>query len=245
MRVAVENADRFHLDLAGSWSATRQELDVSRQRRGRLEVTPAAGRSTSRRTAGKWSVAADRYPRRLVKKHGLSGPIQDVFMGDPVLMVYGTPSRDQNAGKAEDDRRRRVQRLFGPGDGGGVLHTAFERKADSDVSADDIAEKNLVLFGTPQQNLLEKIADKLPVSSSTTASRSAASRSAAPDVGLVMVYPNPLNPERYVLLLPENYCGGCPFNFPTTSSARRRRAPRAAQQILAQGAFDAKWQMPR
>jgi hypothetical protein len=58
-----------------------------------------------------------------------------------------------------------VRYYFGPGDGHEVLHTAFDRKADKDVSEQDVAACNFVLFGSPAQNrILAKIAGKLPFS---------------------------------------------------------------------------------
>src|SRR5262249_30231316 len=149
---------------------------------------------------GQWSVATERYPAGLVKKHGLCGPIQDVFMGEPVLLVHGSRGERtrEMAGQTMDPA---VQRLLGPGDGGTTLHTAFERKADRDVSPADLADKHLVLFGTPRQNaLVERIAGQLPVRFLDDGVEIAGKRFQGADVGLQLVYPNPLNPQRYVLL---------------------------------------------
>jgi hypothetical protein len=204
LRVQIVNADRFHLDLAKPLVGARKEVAVAING-GEAIKAPAGKVVYFARTGGKWAVSAKRYPPGLVKKHGLSGPVMDLFMGEPVLMVYGTlKSTDKARGqKMIDDA---VTRLFGPPDGGGVLHSGFERKADKDVSQDDISEKNLVLFGTPQTNqVLKKIANKLPVRFLEDGVEIAGKSYRGRDVGLVMVYPNPLNPERYVLLLPENY----------------------------------------
>ena len=62
-------------------------------------------------------------------------------------------------------------------------------KADKDVTADDIKNNNLILWGDPKSNaILAKIADKLPLAefgdSTVTLS----------------IYPNPLNPKKYVVL---------------------------------------------
>jgi hypothetical protein len=64
-------------------------------------------------------------------------------------------------------------------------------------------------------------------------------------VGLVLVYPNPLNPERYVLLLPEGYAGGSPWTYPDYLVVKAGKGPRGAtQQVLARGSFDARWRLP-
>ena len=73
-----------------------------------------------------------------------------------------------------------------------------------------------MLFGTPQAEpaACAKIADKLPVKFLDDGVEVGGKAYRGADVGLVMVYPNPLNPERYVLLLPEDYGGGSPLQRP-------------------------------
>ena len=61
---------------------------------------------------------------------------------------------------------------------------------DRDITADDIANNNLILFGDPGSNkILARIAAKLPMKWPTEASQA-----------LIMIYPNPENPKRYVVL---------------------------------------------
>jgi hypothetical protein len=245
VRVAVENADRFHLDLTRP--LTGEPADVAVSINGASALKAPAGRTLYFiKDGGKWALSAQRYPPGLVKKHGVSGPIQDVFMGEPVLLVHGSrggKTREQ----AEQMLDSTVQRLLGAGDGGVTLHTPFERKTDRDVSADDIAGKHLVLFGTPRQNLLlERIADRLPVRFLEDGVEIGGKRYQGEGVGLNMVYPNPLNPERCVLILPEEFCGGSPWTYPdyiVSKAVKDARGPR--MQVLAQGSFDTRWQLPR
>jgi pimeloyl-ACP methyl ester carboxylesterase len=252
LTVQIDNSDRFRLDLAAPLVGNAKEVAVAINSSAPIPV-PAGKTAHFAKTDGKWAVSSERYPPGLVKKHGLSGPIMDVFMGEPVLMVYGTlKSRDEaKSQKMIDDA---VLRLFGPADGGGVLHSGFERKADKDVSQQDIAQKNLVLFGTPQTNqILETFADRLPVKFLNEGVAVAGKSYQGPGVGLAMVYPNPLNPERYVLLLPENYglysahpgaMGMNVLGFPDYVVGK----PLAGWggntiQVLAQGTFDARWRL--
>jgi hypothetical protein len=135
-----------------------------------------------------------------------------------------------------------------------MLHSGFQRKADRDVTEQDIAQRNLVLFGTPDQNLLlRKLADRLPVKFIRGGVEVAGKSYEGADVGLLMVYPNPLNPQRYVLLLPENYgvytshpgaLGANVYLFPDYVVGK----PVAAWggktiEVLTQGNFDARWRM--
>jgi len=64
-------------------------------------------------------------------------------------------------------------------------------KDDTAVTDADIAAHNLVLWGDPHSNqILARIADKLPMKWNTLPANSA----------LAMIYPNPLNPKKYVVL---------------------------------------------
>ncbi|HUU43132.1 MAG TPA: hypothetical protein VMX57_05095, partial [Planctomycetota bacterium] len=195
--VVTENVARFHGDPFRA-----QVYDVRVDAANALRLSPGRHRIFAK-VDGKWTLVSDRYPQGLVKKHGLSGPVVDVFMEHPVLMVYGTlEKKDAAAQNAMIDAV--IQNWLGDGDGAQTLHTAFERRADVDVTEDDIKGKNLVLFGSSAQNaLVAKIAEGLPVKFVA----------GGVDVGgkttkgeLLMVYPNPLNPERYVLIVPEG-CG--------------------------------------
>lgn len=245
MAVKVQNVDRFRLKLVPELVGKIEEVEV-RVNEGPAFSAVAGGEVFFVRVDNRWNVAAARFPPGLVKKHGQSGPVQDVFMGEPVLMVYGTGERaDAAAGEKRVDAA--VLRLFGPGDGSHTLHTGFERKADRDVTAADIAARHLVLFGTPAQNsLVRKIADKLPARFLDDGVEIAGQAHRGEGVGLVMVYPNPLNPERYVLLLPEGYAGGSPWTYPDYLVTKTVSGPKGtSQQVLAQGTFDTRWAEPR
>lgn len=130
----------------------------------------------------------------LQKRRGLCGPCEEVF-DTRFVLVQGTTGDD--AAKAELARRVGVWRdewdKFADG--------PPPAKLDSDVTAEDIQQCNLVLFGTPQTNaILAKIADKLPIKIGDHKYEVGGKTYEGPDVGLVMCYPNPLNPARYVLI---------------------------------------------
>jgi hypothetical protein len=74
-------------------------------------------------------------------------------------------------------------------------------KDDRDISEADIAEHNLVLWGDPSSNkVLAKIADKLPIRwDSQQVKLDEETFPSAHHVPL-LIYPNPLNPKRYVVL---------------------------------------------
>jgi hypothetical protein len=73
-------------------------------------------------------------------------------------------------------------------------------KRDTDIAADDIASHNLVLFGDPSSNAVYKrIASRLPIRWSAdglVAGGETFSRDHVP----VFIFPNPLNPKKYVVI---------------------------------------------
>ena len=75
-------------------------------------------------------------------------------------------------------------------------------KADDAVTDADIADHNLVLWGDPSSNkVLAKIADKLPIRwDGDKVTSWARIPIPAADHVPVLIYPNPLNPKRYVVL---------------------------------------------
>jgi hypothetical protein len=74
-------------------------------------------------------------------------------------------------------------------------------KDDTAVSDSDIAEHNLVLWGDPSSNaVLKRIADRLPISWNERRIQVGDRGYEAERYALVMIYPNPLNPDRYVVL---------------------------------------------
>ena len=148
-----------------------------------------------RKTGSKWAVADD-DSAALRKRHDLQGPIDDAFMGS-FLMVSPTGSPMNEVvgkwAKSEEEHAIRLWRTQMRGDA--------PVKDDSAVTDGDIASNNLILWGDPQSNkVLGRIADKLPVrwtaQSVTLGTRTYPAASNAP----VMIYPNPLNPKKYVVL---------------------------------------------
>ena len=74
-------------------------------------------------------------------------------------------------------------------------------KKDTAITADDIANHNLVLWGDPGSNaLLARIADQLPLKWSKQDMALGKGKWRAAGHAPVMIYPNPLNPERYVVI---------------------------------------------
>jgi predicted esterase len=154
------------------------------------------------RRAGRWvsvrpqKVLAGRA-RRPQKVTGLSGPIDDAFT-EGFLCVRGTGERPWHAAAqkyAEADLER-----FGR-EWARFLRGKLPIKDDVDVTDDDIARKHLILFGDPASNsLIADVLEDLPLRW-TRDTLSVAGRTYDPADHLpVLIHPNPLNPQRYVVL---------------------------------------------
>lgn len=146
---------------------------------------------------GKWRVAAPASDDgRLVKRHGLQGPIDDAFM-DGFLMVRptGAPLNDAVGAWTTAELTRALAQWRSQFRGDARV------KDDKDVTEADIANFNLVLWGDPSSNaLLAKVLDKLPLAWTADGARIAGETFDAGHHVPVMIYPNPLNPNRYVVL---------------------------------------------
>ena len=255
VRVTVQNVTRFHLDLAKELVGDMKETRVSVN--GGPAITVPAGVVHFAKEGGEWTKSDRRYPAGLVKRHGLSGPISDAFMEHPVLMVYPT-----QGGANEKDGQRQIDNFvryyFGPGDGYEVLHTPFDRRADAEVSDQDIAQRNLVIFGDPGKNkLLARMADKLPGKYTADDFEIGGKSYKNATHGLMMVYPNPLNPERYLVLVPEvmGRCDAlgvshvsldlCYLGDWAVIEPQKHWPEKLWAMPVAGGSFDSRWEMPQ
>jgi len=147
-----------------------------------------------RKVDGKWKAEAD--DETLRKRHGLQGPIDDAFMDRFVFVIpTGKPMHEKTGAwvAAEQARAIEMWRKFFRGDARVVK--------DDAVTPDIIAANNLVFWGDPQSNkLLEGIVEKLPIKWTPKEITAGAQKFPADSHVPVLIYPNPLNPKKYVVL---------------------------------------------
>jgi hypothetical protein len=127
--------------------------------------------------------------------------------------------------------------------------------ADTAVTADDIANSNLILWGDPSSNaVIKKIADKLPVKWDGKNLVFAGKTYDAAHIAPILIFPNPLNPQRYVVLnsgftmreaAALNNAQQTP-KLPDWAIVDLNTPPDAYQpgKILRAGFFDEQWQPP-
>ena len=146
---------------------------------------------------GKWTDAAQLDDHTLLKRHGSQGPIDDGFMESFVIVTpTGTP---QSSPQVTDWISEQLTDATYQWD---MQFRGRPRvKTDFAITDEDINNHNLALWGDPGSNtILNKIADQLPIQwhndHITVGSQKFTSDTHVP----VFIFPNPLNPKRYVII---------------------------------------------
>ena len=130
------------------------------------------------------------------KRHDLQGPIDDAFMDSFIVVRPTGQAKYPKVGewvKKEGDRAIEHWRRHFRGEA--------RVKDDSAISEADIATSNLILWGDPESNaVLKRIGAKLPIrwedDKIVAGKKSFPADTHAP----ILIYPNPLNPSKYVVL---------------------------------------------
>lgn len=151
---------------------------------------------------GRWRLAeedlaaAPRPGEPLRKRPGLQGPIDDVLL-EPFLVVLPSAKAEHAAIEAwvQFESQHFIDRWR-------ALFRGEPRvKLDREVTAEDLKNYHVIVWGDPASNqLLARLADDLPVQWSaakiTAGEKSYPANTHVP----ALIYPNPLNPAKYVVL---------------------------------------------
>ena len=137
-----------------------------------------------------------------------------------------------------------------------LIFTSFTRddlgdtrtKPDSAATADDIANDNLVLFGDPASNsIIARIADQLPIKWTKESIVVGDKTYTASDHIPVLIYPNPLNPQRYVVintgLVSGNFNSGGGYGDYAVLKLNQPDKGPVATEVADGGVFDESWQL--
>jgi hypothetical protein len=143
---------------------------------------------------GKWMPQSSQAGLR--KVHGLQGPVDDAFAG-PFLCVR--PTGDAWGPAAQEYGKKTLDRFTA--EFAKWLRGDPRVKDDRTVSQTDIADYNLILFGDPGSNsVIARIVGKLPIRWTKTEIMVGSKKFTTADHIPVLIYPNPLNPKRYVVI---------------------------------------------
>ena len=160
------------------------------------------------RTKDAASFTLSAVPEGGLRKRGeLCGPVWEAYQ-HPFLIVFGTTGTPEQQLRSRSLAATAALEWF-------EFAAGIPRvKKDVDVDADDLRQFNLVLLGTPKTNLLiNRIARHLPIGIDEEKYTVGARTYEGKDLGLAMIYPNPLNPERTVVIYSGVHWGkGLPRN---------------------------------
>jgi len=151
---------------------------------------------TLEKVDGKWHRAAPVAPGTLTKQPGLQGPIDDAFM-DAFINVKptGKPMNAKVSEWVEKEMKHAVDQWRKQFRGDAPV------KSDTEITDADMRNNNLALWGDPSNNkLLAKMADKLPVNWTDKGVQLGEKTYDAGSNVPILIYPNPLNPKKYVVL---------------------------------------------
>ncbi|HEX9000749.1 MAG TPA: prolyl oligopeptidase family serine peptidase [Blastocatellia bacterium] len=151
--------------------------------------------SRFRKTDGKWSLV-ETPEEGLRKVHGLQGPIDDAFMSSFVFVrPTGKAMNDKVAAWSASELNRAVTQWRQ------MFRGEARIKDDTAITDADIAGSNLILWGDPASNtVLARLIAKLPITWNAQTIKVGEQSFTSSGHAPVMIYPNPLNPKRYIVI---------------------------------------------
>jgi predicted esterase len=251
LRVQTKNVAALRLDLPAAHLARTKAVALTIDGAA-LQATPAEGKGPRRvrleRVKGRWQLAGEEEePSGLVKRPGLSGPIEDLYF-DPIVVVYGT-------GRGQAARLRAVAKKIA----GYRKHVtlSYPIVSDRQLTAAVARKSALILVGNEEDNaVLTRLGPKLPLRVKGGAVLLGAKSYRRPDIGVTFIYPNPEAPDRYLRVV-----GGTsarsyelyealPIYLPDYvifdgGMATKRPLPLlgARRSLVAGGSFDERWRL--
>jgi len=135
-------------------------------------------------------------PDKGTKRPGLQGPIDDAFLSRFVVVPPDRDPADPRVARWTDFELAHFRDRWRA-----LMRGELPEKAAADLDSDDLRDANLVLWGDPESNpLIAEMAGGLPVKWEKDAFVFRGERFARDGHVPVLVFPNPLNPERYVVI---------------------------------------------
>jgi hypothetical protein len=202
-----------------------------------------------RMTGGKIRLLAKNYQQAaLTKKPHLAGPIADLTT-TPYAVVIGTISSDSLMVKLCQQKAREFI-----DDWKGWQKYEPRVFKDTEMTEADVQKYSLILYGGADANLVaKKLSDKIPLQISANAISMAGRRFEATDACVQVLYPHPLNPDRYVTVIGATSGAGLyfynlrnrdvDFFIQDGCMANERQGRPSDKLFIARGTFDYNWQI--
>lgn len=160
-----------------------------------LELPSGTGADTVLRREGSlWAIGAPSAGLR--KRPGLTGPVNDAFLAPFVFVRPTGPPLNATVGAWAAAELAHATKMWRD-----IFRGEAPVKDDTAVSEEDIAGRNLILFGDPASNrLLARVLSGLPLRWDSRVLEFRGRSHDAAHHAPILIFPNPLNPARYVVL---------------------------------------------
>ena len=171
--VSTENIDAYTLELSKAPVDVNRPIEIRENQEDAILFT---GKEFARKS--------DKYKdAKYIKNKNLSGLVSDVFTEEYAVVIS---SQDDNEIKICNDIAKSIA--------GSVMVIS-----DANLTKETIEQKNIVVIGTIENNqFIQKIIDDLPIKFKDGKLTADNIEIADSNLGIMMIYPNPLNPLRYV-----------------------------------------------
>ncbi len=221
LHLTLDNVEVVKIDLAASPADQEHEMTLVINRVMGETVTPPLPDSLFIIQAdGGWRLS-EATPAAPPQRLHFPGGAMALFHGEPIMIVWATQG-DEETNRRIYDIAQLARRSHSPtwwGEEG--VNPLFQMpygqlpgKPDVEVTAEDMAKHNLLLFGDASENtIVAQLADRLPVRIANGRVRASDGFSwSFEDRGLGLLYYNPLAPQRLVYWVafdePESYKPG-------------------------------------
>ena len=204
---AVAKGDELRLDVSGAdaFEVTWKDVPLADTAQvqwvingvpvARTQKAALQERVSFTRAGEHWRLGSPEPQGNALRKlTGSTGPITDAYYGR-MLHVYGTANPAHTAElRKQAERGARGWPLW-------LWRVDQPVLADTELSAEQLRDHDLVLYATPGSHaLLSRIEAQLPIRVEADAVVVGDQRFTDKGVGTKFIYPNPLNPKRYVIV---------------------------------------------
>jgi hypothetical protein len=184
------------------------------------------------------------------KTPGLQGPMDDALLDSFLVVLPEAPCRSEWCERWTKFEAAHFEKFWRE-----VFRGRLRQKPASRVTREDMQSCHLILWGDPAANaLIAKISSALPIQWNGEFIVAGKNRHPADTHMPALIYPNPLNPKRYIVLN-----NGCSFRegHCSTNALQNPKLPDwviydlttppdalAAGKIAAAGFFNESWRLP-
>ncbi len=145
--------------------------------------------------AGAWT-EGELSTDRLRKRPGLQGPIDDAFSSSFLFVLPSGKSSDPLVERWTTDEAEHAMQEWRRHFRGDI-----RKVMDFEITDAMLAQSHCIVFGTPESNqLLAKMVSQLPLDWGKQELKMAGAKYDASSHVVAMIYPNPLQPQRYVVV---------------------------------------------